>query len=114
MPESINYGISGVQNINAQNIAIGANSRIEQTNSSQAFAAPLADLVRAIEAFEGPGETREALQATQSDIAKQLEAPEPDKNGIIAKLASVSQLAGSATAIVQAAAALTHVIVTVL
>jgi hypothetical protein len=114
MPESINYGISGVQNIAAQNIAVGENSRIEQSNWSEAFAPPLADLARAIDAFQGPTETREALQAAQAEVTRQLQAPTPDKSGIIAKLASVSQLAGSATAIVHAAAALTQAIATIL
>jgi hypothetical protein len=114
MSESINYGISGVQNITAQNIAVGANSRIEQTNWSDAFAQPLADLADAIDTFEGPTQTREALRSAHTEIAHQLQTPEPDKHGIIAKLASLIQLAGPATAIVQAAVTLTQVITTAL
>lgn len=114
MSDSINYGISGVRNITAQNIAVGANSRIEQTNWSDTFAQPLADLAHAIDAFDGPAPTQEALRGAHTEIAQQLQTPEPDKNGLIAKLASLIQLAGPATAIVQAAATLTQVITTVL
>ncbi len=114
MSESINYGISGVHNITAQNIAVGPNSRVEQTNFSDAFAQPLADLAHAIDAYEGPKQTEAQLRNTHAEIAQQLRAPEPDKNGVIAKLASVIQIAGPATAIIQAAAALTQAITGVL
>lgn len=114
MSDSANYGISGVQNINAQNIAVGANSRIEQSNWSDPLGSPLADLQHAIEAFQGSPASREALIATQAEIVEELKAPSPDKSKLLAKVASISHLAGPAAAIVQATAVLAQAIATVL
>jgi hypothetical protein len=114
MSETVNYGISGVQNITAQNIAVGANSKIEQTISSGRFSTPLAELERAIAAFDGPPAAGDALLAAQAEIAGELEAPAPDKSTVLAKLASVKDLAGTAAAIVQAAAVLAHAVTTIL
>jgi hypothetical protein len=114
MPDSVNYGISGVQSIVAQNIAIGANSRIEQSNSGEPFAPQLAELARAIGAFEGPPAARDALIATHAEIAGELEAPAPDKSKILSKLALLRDLAGPAATVVQAAAVLTQAVMTIL
>ncbi len=111
MPDSGNQGISGQSiNITAQNVAVGSNSRIEQTVSSGQFRGPLADLQRAIEGFDGPPATRDALMAGQAEIAAELEMPAPDKNGLLAKLASLKELAGPAATVVQAVAALAQVV----
>jgi hypothetical protein len=111
--DSVNYGISGAQNIVAQNIAMG-NSRIEQSNKSESFGPQLAELKRAIAAFEGPPPARDALIATHAEIAAELEAPAPDKSRVLAKLAALKDLAGPAVTVVQAAAVLTHAVSTIL
>jgi hypothetical protein len=113
MPDSANYGISG-GNITAQNLAVGPNSRIEQSNYSQSFANPLSDLARAIDAFDGPPQARDALMAVQTEIAGELEAPAPDKNRVLAKLATIKDLAGPTATVVQAAAVLAQAIATIL
>ena len=96
------------------NVAIGSHSKIEQVNvMSSLLAQPLADLENAINAFQGSPATRDALQSTQAEIVGELKAPAPDKGRILAKLASLSQLAGPAATIVQAAAVLAQAIATI-
>lgn len=114
MPDSVNYGISGAQNIAAQNIAVGPNSRIEQSNWSESLSHPLADLARAIDAFEGPPQARDALISARAEIDGELRAPAPDKGRILAKLATVKDLAGPAATVVQAATVLAQAIATIL
>ncbi len=114
MSDSVNYGISGVQNINAQNIAVGTNSKIEQSNWSESLGRPLADLQQAIEGFQGSPATREALLTTQAEIVEELKAPVPDKHKVLAKVSSLSHLAGPAATIVQATAVLAQAIATIL
>jgi hypothetical protein len=77
MSDTANQGVSG-QNItiSGQNVAVGANSRVEQNISGGPFNAPLADLRSAIEAFDGPQETRQALLAAHAEVADELKAPE--------------------------------------
>lgn len=112
MSDTVNQGVSG-QNItiSGQNVAVGANSRVEQNISGGQFNAPLADLRSAIEAFDGPPETRQALLAAQAEVADELEAPAPDKDKLLAKLASLKELAGPAAAVAQAVTALVQVVV---
>jgi hypothetical protein len=106
-----NIQISGLA---AQNVAIGDNSTIvnegagtiEQSNRYQLLGAPLADLQRAIEAFQGDPETRRQMLDAHREIAAELERPAPDKSRVLAVLDSLKRLAGSASAIVQAAATL--------
>jgi hypothetical protein len=112
MTDSTNYGIIA-QNINAENIAVGANARIEQTNRSERLAPALADLARAIAGFQGPPAEREALLAAHAEIAQELDAPAPDKGRLLARLARLRELAGPAATIVQAAAALAQAIAAV-
>jgi hypothetical protein len=110
MSDSVNYGISGVQNITAQNIAVGANSKIEQNNWSDGLEQPLGDLRRAIEDFEGPRAARESLVEMQAAMVRELEVPVPDKGKILTMLSSIKDLAGPAATVVQAAAVLAGVI----
>lgn len=114
MSDSVNYGISGVQNITAQNIAVGPNSKIEQSSRSEPLDRPLAELARAIDAFEGSQGARDALIAAHAEVVEELEAAAPDKRRILSKLASVRDLAGPAVTVVQAAAVLTQAITTIL
>jgi hypothetical protein len=112
MSDTGNQGVSG-QNItiSGQNVAVGANSRVEQNISGGMFSAPLADLQSAIEAFDGPPETRQALLAAHAEVAEDLEAPTPNKDKLLAKLASLKELAGPAAAVGQAVTALMQVVV---
>jgi hypothetical protein len=114
MSDSADYGISGAGNITAQNLAVGENSTIittgsnsiDQSNRAELLSGPLADLQQAIEAFQGLSATRDHLLSAHAGIAQELMAPAPDKNKLLSKLASISRLAGPATAIAQAIAAL--------
>jgi hypothetical protein len=124
MPDIGNQGVSG-QNITIsgqnvavgansrveQNVSVGANSRVEQNVSGGPFGASLADLQRAIEAFDGPSRTRQALLSAHTEVAEELKAPAPDKNKLLAKLASLKELAGPAAAVTQAVTALAQVVV---
>jgi hypothetical protein len=122
MSNSVNYGISGAGSITAQNIAVGKNSTIistgsniiDQSNHAELLSGPLADLQQAIEAFQGLAATRDELLSAHAEIAQELKAPEPDKNKLLSKLTSITQLAGPATAIVQAAAVLMQAIIPIL
>lgn len=114
MSDSVNYGISGAQNIVAQNIAVGPNSKIEQSNWSESLDHPLANLSRAIDTFEGSPQVRDALLAARAEITAELSTPAPDKNRVLAKLATVREMAGPAATVVQAAAVLAQAIATIL
>jgi hypothetical protein len=106
-----NQGVSGQNiNISGHNVAVGANSRVEQNVSGGPFGPPLADLRRAIEAYDGPPATRQALLAAHVKVAEELKASAPDKNKLLAKLASLKELAGPAAAVVQAVTALAQVV----
>jgi hypothetical protein len=111
MPDIGNEGVSG-QNItiSGQNVAIGARSRVEQNVLGGPFSAPLADLQRAIEVFDGPTAARHELLAAQAEVAEELKAPSPDKNKLLAKFASLKELAGPAGAVAQAVTALAQVV----
>lgn len=111
MPDSGNQGVSG-QNItiSGQNVAVGANSRIEQGINMGAFGAPLADLQRVIESFDAEPATRQNLLAVHAEIADELQGSAPDKDGLLAKLASLKELAGPASNVAQAATALAQVV----
>jgi hypothetical protein len=112
MSDTVNQGVSG-QNvtISGQNVAVGAGSHVEQHISGAQFNDSLADLRSAIEAFDGPPETRQALLAAHAEIADELAAPAPDKDKLLAKLASLKELAGPAATVAQAVTALAQVIV---
>ncbi len=111
MSDAGNQGVSGQNiNISGQNVVVGANSRVEQGISGGPFDAPLADLRRAIEAFDGPQATRQVLLVAHAEVAEELKAPVPDRNKLLAKLASLRELAGPAAAVAQAAAALAQVV----
>jgi hypothetical protein len=112
MSDTGNQGVSGQNiNISGHNVAVGANSRVEQNVSGGPFGAPLADLQRAIEVYDGPPETRQALLAAHAEVAEELKVPAPDKNKLLAKLASLKELAGPAAAVAQAVTALAQVVV---
>jgi hypothetical protein len=113
MSDWVNHGISA-QNVTAHNIAIGNNNRIEESSRFDQLAQPLAELKGAIDAYQGPPETQAALVAAHAEIAHELSTEAADKNKLITKLMSLSGLAGPATNIIQAAAALTQVITAIL
>jgi hypothetical protein len=112
MSDAANQGVSGQKIIiSGQNVAVGAHSHVEQNVSGGLFSAPLADLQSAIEAFDGSPETRRALLAAHAEVADELAAPAPDKDRVLAKLASLKELAGPAAAVAQAVTALVQVVV---
>lgn len=92
------------------NLKFGADVKIEQNRWAANLDLPLAELESAINAFQGAAATRDALSAAHAEIVKELSASAPDKNRILARLTSLSRLAGPAAAIVQAAATLAQVI----
>jgi hypothetical protein len=112
MSDTANQGVSGQSIIiSGQNVAVGANSRVEQNVSGGPFRAPLADLRHAIDVFDGPLETRQALLAAHAEVADELEAPAPDKHKLLAKLDSLKELAGPVATVAQAATALAQIVV---
>ncbi len=100
--------ISG-STISGGNVIVGDHGTIEHKTWT-ALSQPLADLSDAIAAYEGPPATREALKVTHEEICDTLQAATPDKPKILAKLAVLTQLAGSAVSITQAASVLAHLI----
>jgi hypothetical protein len=111
---SDNISISG-GSINAgNNVVIGSRATIQQGSWPPALTQPIAALEGAIDAFDGAAGTREAMKLTQSEIADELGAGTPDKGKILTKLELLRQVAGPATAIVEAAAAVAHAIAVVL
>jgi hypothetical protein len=110
MGESINYGISGVENLTAENIAVGPGSKVEQTDSLRSLEPALELLRRAIECFEAPPRIREELTAAQSEITAELQASAPEKRRILSRLALISGVAGSAGALGQAATGLAQLV----
>ncbi len=115
MPEHVNSGIivSG-GSFTARDVAVGDHARIDHSGSIQMFAQPLADLRNAIDSFAGPPATKEALTAAQDKLTEELEAPTPGKHGLLDRLSSLTSLAGSAAAVVQAATTLAQLISAVL
>jgi hypothetical protein len=105
MGDWVNSGIVGdVKNV--ENLAVGANSRIEVTKIEQPLAEKLQVLSHAVEAFDGPVEARGRLLAAHSDVVEELQRPEPDKRRILDRLNTIARGAGSASTIVTAASAL--------
>lgn len=114
MTEAINYGISG-SNVNAQNIAVGPNARIDNAAGlPAAFSAQMADLQDAIAGYEGDEETRAQLAAASAEIAGELASPEPDKEGLLEKLSAIGSASVSIGAITTAATALSGLVAAVL
>jgi hypothetical protein len=101
--QSVNYGISGVGSINAGNLAVGSNSRIEVSVDRSLLAGQLDALAKALAAFEGPQEKREELIAAHHEIAEELHSSNPDKHRLLSTLAAIASAAGSTGAIVRAA-----------
>lgn len=104
--QSVNYGISGVGSINAGNLAVGSNSRIEVSVDRSLLAGQLDTLAKALEAFDGPQEKREELIAAHRDISTELDSDSPDRHNILSKLSTIASAAGSAGAIASATEAL--------
>jgi hypothetical protein len=100
-----NSGIVGnVQNVG--NLAVGANSRIEVTNIQQPAEQQLRALRQAVEAFDGPIETRAEMLAAHRELAAELGDPEPDEGAVLTKLRQIASAAGSASTITGAVTAL--------
>jgi hypothetical protein len=102
--DQINYGIVG--DVNAENLAVGPNSRIEVTNVRQALAEQLYVLGQAVREYDGPEEARRELLAAHDELVTQLKRPEPDKPRILDRLSAIARAAGSASTIVTAVTAL--------
>ena|SRR5665213_2662730 len=104
---SESYNING--NIASQVVSVGTGSTIfvggdgtvEQSNQAE-VSARLAELQQAIDAFHGPPGKRQELLNAHAEIAEELQRPSPSKSKVIEKLTALGQLAGPATAIVQA------------
>jgi hypothetical protein len=107
MAESVNYGISGVGSITGGNIAVGSGSSVQVHQADlQGLGEQLEALTRAIAAFQGPPEMREAVTVAHDEIAAELRAPQPDGHKILAKLSLIAHAVGSAGAVASAATAL--------
>ena len=108
------YNISGIA---AQTVTIGddvtvfasGGGTVEQVNQA-AVCALLAELLQAIEAFQGTPEKREALIRAHGEISEELQGPAPSKDKVLAKLSALKQLAGPAASILQVIAALVPVV----
>lgn len=109
MSDPVNYGISGVQNLNAENIAVGTNSKVEQIKLAP-MEEQLDALRRAIDGFDGPPGSREELSAAHAEIVEELRAPAPQKDRILSKLAWMREVAESAGPVLQAVTALANVV----
>lgn len=111
MSERVNQGVSG-QNItiSGQNVAIGPDSKVEQTVFGDTFNAPLTDLKRAIESADVPPDTRRELLLAHDEVAEQLQVTAPDRNKLLAKLDSLKELSATVAPVAQAVAALTQVV----
>jgi hypothetical protein len=96
--------IGNVQNVG--NLAVGANSRIDVTNIGQPVAQQLLALRQAVEAFDGPIETRAEMLVAHREVAAELEGSVPDKGTILTKLRQIAGAAGSASTIAGAVTAL--------
>jgi hypothetical protein len=114
MSDTVNQGVGG-QNVTiaGQNVAIGANSRIEQSVFGGTFSTPLADLQRAIEAADVSPNTRQAMLMTHAEVTEQLKAATPDREKLLTKLASLKDLSAAVAPVAQAVAALTQVVLLV-
>lgn len=115
MTERVNSGIIVTGgNFTARDVAVGDHAQIAHSDTYHMFAQPLADLRGAIDSFDGPSATKDALTAAHAKLAEELEAPAPDKPKLLGRLRSLTILAGSATTVIQAATALAQVIAAVL
>jgi hypothetical protein len=105
----VNKGIniSGGGSITGGNFAIGDHSQLEvHQTDMHGLGEQLEALTRAIAAFQGPSETREAMTVAHDEIAAELQTPRPDTNKILAKLSSITHAVGSAGTVASAATAL--------
>jgi hypothetical protein len=112
---SDSYNISG--NIAAQTVAVGTgstifasgNATVGQSNGAE-VGALLDQLQQAIEAFQGPPETRAKLMSEHAQIAEELQRPSPSKSKVMEKLTALGHIAGPAASIAQAIAAFIPVV----
>jgi hypothetical protein len=107
-----NKGIIG--NVKAGNLVVGDNAKIEVTTVAPPLMERMQALQRAVEAYDGPADTRIDLLTAHRELVGELGAPKPDKNKVIAKLNQITSLAGSATTIATAVTALANAIPLVL
>ncbi len=103
---SVNYGNSGAGAINAVNIAIGPNSRIDAGVQQAQLRPQLDALAAAVERFHGPEQTRTQLTAAHEQLLCELTLPQPHKQNVLNRLAVIASAAGSASAIAGAAEAI--------
>jgi hypothetical protein len=105
MSDQTNYGIVGdIKGV--QNLAVGANAKIDVTGIQLQLADKLDALADAVQGYEGPEETRHKLLAAHDEVLAQLQQPEPDRSRILTTLSAIARTAGSASTIVTAATAL--------
>ncbi|HEX3434183.1 MAG TPA: hypothetical protein VHT25_09000 [Solirubrobacteraceae bacterium] len=105
MSDSINYGISGVEKITAENLAVGPGSKVEQSGGSQSLAQALALLREAIEHIDAPTDTQGELITAYKEVSEGLKGHAPDTERVRSKLDWISRMAGPATTVAQAATA---------
>jgi hypothetical protein len=104
MADPVNYGISAT-NVSARNMAVGQNARIDVSGDVR-LAPQLAELLRAIDDFDGVPATRDALSTTADAVAQELQQPAPDKHRILERLSKIDSIAGPVGAIANATTAL--------
>jgi hypothetical protein len=102
----INYGISGAGSVSAHNVVVGPSGSIVENATTIDLRERLADLRRAVTAYDGPAETQAVLSAATDDVQRELERPQPDKRTLAARLRTLTEAAGSASAVAAAATAL--------
>jgi hypothetical protein len=107
-----NKGIIG--NVEADNVVVGDNARIEVTRVEQPVMEKLQALAQAVEAFDGPAGTRLELLSAHREVVDELNAADPDKGRILARLREIAGLVGSATTIAGAVTALANAVQLVL
>ncbi|HEY2140607.1 MAG TPA: hypothetical protein VGG98_00940 [Solirubrobacteraceae bacterium] len=113
MSDWTNKGIIG--NVNdVGNLVVGDSAKIEVTTVEQPVMDKLQALTRAVEAYDGPADTRMELLAANRQVLDELNAAEPDKSKILSRLSEITRIAGSATTIAGAVTALASAVQLVL
>jgi hypothetical protein len=98
-----NYGIVG--NVTATNLVVGSHGRIDATAAAD-LSARVAELERALAAFEGPPETRAQLSSAVGEVTSELGRPEPNKGKLLSSLTTIGTVSGAAGSIAEAATGL--------
>jgi hypothetical protein len=109
----VNYGISGVGALSARNVVVGPSGSIVDHGSDErpdVVADHLEALLAALEAYDGPAETRARLAAPAAEVTAELQGNAPDRRNLTERLTAIRDAAGSASAVAAAASALIGVV----